>query len=353
MQMLKDQVRVFELDASDVGKKLFEAWRNSHVAIFDVSGQIDQIEAFDGSHRLWSTDRFVLSKNTCSGISFLRSPEPGKNAFLDHFGIRLVVAGTVEGAAAARKLIAGAGDVVVLDLQQSMLLETSSEGETTSDLTLWIPRSRLQSLVADEILLHGLILKGKTPGGATLGSALRTFAMHADQMTQDEMNAIADGLTELAAKLFASSLTAMKQAQSTPPTASFVTIRRFIDRNLSSSELGVDMIARSFGLSRASLYRLFEPIGGIATYIRKQRLDRAFREITAAGFANRRIGPIAYRCGFKNVAAFNRAFRETYGMKPTQARSANSAVRSCAAFSPANAGDAGLLAQWLLETTYR
>ena len=345
------QVRMFELGVSGVSTKLFEAWREAHLAVFDVAGQADQIETFDGKHQLWSTSRFVLSESACTGISFVRSPESARGKFLDHFGIRLVVAGTVEGAMGTRKIFAGAGDIVFLDLQQSILLETSIEGGLTSDLTLWIPRSRLQSLVAEENLLHGIVLKGSAPGGAVLGAALRTFTMHADHMTAGEMDELADGLVGLAARILASPLQVIKQSQVATPLASFVTIRRFIDRNLASHEFGIDMIAKSFGLSRASLYRLFEPIGGIASYIRKQRLDRAFQEITATGFTNRRIGPIAYRYGFKSAAVFSRAFRETYGIKPTQARSAASPIFPRIAVSPATDKEVGVLARWLLETS--
>jgi AraC-like DNA-binding protein len=339
--------RCFELGVS--GAKLFEAWREAHLAVFEVAGQTDQIETFDGKLKLWSTGRFVLNASACTGISFVRSPEPARGKLLDHFGIRLVQAGTAKGTVGTRKLLAAAGDLVFLDLQKSMRFETSIEGGVTSDLTLWIPRSRLQSLVAEEHLLHGVVLKDGVAGGAVLGAALRTFAMHADHVTVGEMDELADGLVGLAAKILASPLQAIKQSQFATPLESFVTIRRFIDANLASRELGIDMIAKSFGLSRASLYRLFEPIGGVASYIRKQRLARALQEITATGFANRRIGPIAYRCGFKSVAVFNRAFRQTYGIKPTQARSAASAIFPRTAISPAIDGDVGVLARWLLE----
>jgi AraC-like DNA-binding protein len=62
--------------------------------------------------------------------------------------------------------------------------------------------------------------------------------------------------------------------------------------------------------------------GGIANYIRKQRLNQAFQEIYAAEFANDRIGQIAYRFGFQNDNAFNRLFRATYGVSPREAREA-------------------------------
>jgi AraC-like DNA-binding protein len=346
-----DQVRVLELGAFGVGTKRFEAWREAHSAVFDVAGQADQIAAFDGKHRLWSTSRFVLSESACTGISYARSPGPVRGKLLDHFGIRLVAAGTIEGAVGTRKIFAGAGDLLFLDLQQSISFETSHKGGWTSDVTLWIPRSRMQSLIAEEHLLHGLVLKGGTPGAAVLGAALRSFTTHADHMTVDEMDAIADGLVELAAKIVASPLQGIEQSQAAAPLASFVSIRRFIDRNLLSRELGVDMIAKTFGLSRASLYRLFEPVGGIASFIRKQRLDRALQEITATGLTNRRIGPIAYRYGFKSAAVFSRTFRETYGIRPTQARSGASAIFNSTEASSATDSEIGVLARCLLEAS--
>ena len=49
--------------------------------------------------------------------------------------------------------------------------------------------------------------------------------------------------------------------------------------------------ATAFGLSRAALYRHFEPVGGIAAYIRSARHSRAYQEIVAPEFANQRIVP--------------------------------------------------------------
>ena len=53
------------------------------------------------------------------------------------------------------------------------------------------------------------------------------------------------------------------------PLGCFVTIR------LTSPDLDTKMISESFGLSRASLSRLFGPLGGVAGYVRRCRLDRA------------------------------------------------------------------------------
>ena len=102
------------------------------------------------------------------------------------------------------------------------------------------------------------------------------------------------------------------------PLETFITIRRFIDRNLAAPKLGPEMIAASFGLSRSTLYRLFEPTGGLSAYIRDVRMRRAYEEITSPARANRRIGPAAFALGFRNFSAFSRAFRETYGLTPAK-----------------------------------
>ncbi len=89
---------------------------------------------------------------------------------------------------------------------------------------------------------------------------------------------------------------------------------------MGARDLGVDKLANTFGLSRASLYRLFEPVGGVASYIGTRRLARARQELTAPGLEDRRIGPIAYRAGFQSIPAFNRAFRAAYGQTPRSTR---------------------------------
>ena len=96
--------------------------------------------------------------------------------------------------------------------------------------------------------------------------------------------------------------------------------------------------------SRASLYRLFEPVGGVACYIRSRRLVRARNELTAPGLQDRRIGPIAYRAGFQSIAAFNRAFRQAYGETPRSIRKPETDP-----IVPTSRGRMGVLTRWLLE----
>jgi AraC-like DNA-binding protein len=187
-------------------------------------------------------------------------------------------------------------------------------------VALWTVRDRILPLVSDENALHGLVLEAETPAGAVVGATMRAFAASAPRMRLTDFDAVSEGMVALATKSIAPALARAGDGVVPQPLASFVTVRRYIDRKLTSPDLSAKSIAAEFGLSRASLYRLFEPAGGIAKYIRKVRLSRAYQEITAAELSNRRIGFIAYQLGFKNVSAFSRLFHEVYGVTPGEAR---------------------------------
>jgi AraC-like DNA-binding protein len=338
--------RLEDLDRSRIG--LFAGWRRSVAAIFDVGAEPDEIGLFEGDIVAWSTARIALTDIKASRIRLIRSYETIAQSRIDHFAITFLASGSMAGFAGETDVDANVGDVVFKDLMQTLTLQTSLRGELTQFITLWIPRARLLASISNEKALHGLVLKGTSPAGALIGASLSSFAEQVPHMTTREMDSLADGLIELAARALIPTLEARSTSGSAVPLASFVSIRRFIDRNLGSPELGVDMIAKSFGLSRPSLYRLFEPIGGVAGYIRKQRLNRAYQDITTAEKADHRIGPIAYRLGFKNINSFNRAFREAYGKSPGEARQAARRGTSTTKTLTSEAIGAGILAQWLV-----
>jgi len=232
----------------------------------------------------------------------------------------LVQSGSSTGLAAGESIDARFGDVYVLDLAQAAHLEISIHEELTKTITLWVPRSSVLAAFSLDNLLHGLVIKGSSPAGALVGACLRCLAETSSRMTASEMNSLGTGVVMLVAKAIMPVLEETEETAVATPLNSFVTIRRYIDRNLASTTLDAEMIAKTFGLSRASIYRLFAPVGGVASYIRNARLKRAYQEISAPELADQRIGQIAYRFGFTNVSTFNRLFLTAYGVSPGEAR---------------------------------
>ena len=58
----------------------------------------------------------------------------------------------------------------------------------------------------------------------------------------------------------------------------------------------------------------------VARWIRRQRLESAYRDLTDPSRAALTIRDIALRWGFKHPADFTRAFRAAYGRTPRELR---------------------------------
>lgn len=95
-------------------------------------------------------------------------------------------------------------------------------------------------------------------------------------------------------------------------------VKAFIKENLSDADLSIEMISDSLGMSRATLYRVAEPLGGVRKYIRTQRLKLAHAKLLAGEESAQSITNLAFDLGFGTETAFRRAFKEAFGMPPSQ-----------------------------------
>jgi AraC-like DNA-binding protein len=281
---------------------------------------VDSSLGAEGDFVARATENFILSETASPRLRLVRSSETIRRGGVEGFAIHAQISRTAAGTIGDKTIECRAGDVFFVDLLQTLDLQISPGEETAAAVALWIQRQRMRASIDDENALHGFIVSHGSPAAALIGGSLRLFAQQAGKLTAKEMDALADGVAELAARSIAPLLPRIGGVEGGKPLATFVTIRHHIDQTLRSPTLSAETLATTFGLSRASLYRLFEPVGGVASYIRKSRLNRAYQDIVAAEYSNRRIGPIAYRLGFKNLSAFNRLFKNTYGVSPKEAR---------------------------------
>ena len=93
-------------------------------------------------------------------------------------------------------------------------------------------------------------------------------------------------------------------------------IRAHIERHLDDTDLTATTLLKTFGLSRATLFRIFESEGGVRHYIQGRRLSRAVIDIARSQGARGVVTEAAMRWGFSSCANFNRAIRNTYGVAP-------------------------------------
>lgn len=250
------------------------------------------------------------------GTTYAFSRDPGHIARsgLDLVFVQLTLEGSDMRTVNGETMLVEAGDISVFDLTRSM----HSQTQRCRNLTLVLPRHLLFSREAENDALHGLLLKRSTSTARLIGSHLRALFADLPEITRAEAPTVVAATANLVTGLIAPKIAARSRPSPTVRGAVIMEIRRYIEQHIALPDLGPDHLCKMFGLSRASLYRLFEPIGGVTDYIRTRRLRTALRMLANDG--KRTIGEIAYACGFADTSAFSRAFRNHFGMSPSEVR---------------------------------
>ena len=286
-------------------------WAKSWASFGDIE-RLGPEAAGEFTHLHDDTGGSALSVYNLLKLSFVRRPELDLDRPVDAIAVSLVVDGSMAIEVGGRVLNCQAGDGFLLDSGRDFRFVHDSL-TTTCICTYWLPRLRLPVAAAD--LVQGLMLSATSLPSAVLLSSLRVLAGRIDKMMPNELQDLTPGLAAM--------VTAAAQREAGPQIkwgreTRTSRVLKFIESNLTSSELEPDRIAGQFGLSRASLYRLFEPLGGVASYIRVRRLERARAELTAKGSSSRSIALVGRKFGYPDAASFSRAFRAQFGLSPMQ-----------------------------------
>ena len=100
-------------------------------------------------------------------------------------------------------------------------------------------------------------------------------------------------------------------------------VLRFIDDNLGDPDLTPQLVADRHHISLRGLYALFrDQPASVAEAIRRRRLARCHADLARPELSHQPVRTIAARWGFVGATAFSRAFREAYGITPTEHRAA-------------------------------
>lgn len=98
---------------------------------------------------------------------------------------------------------------------------------------------------------------------------------------------------------------------------------RLIEDQLLDPSLDTVSLMHALGLSRSSLYRAFQSVGGVKAYIRQRRLEHARDLLMRRTGPRPTVGEVAQACGFASDSHFSRAFRKAFGYSPGARREAD------------------------------
>lgn len=316
----------------------YEYWRMGVASLFDALPPKGDLEGFRADLASFNLGHFLIGTSSASAQSFVRSRERVAATGVDHLLIQLYVKGECAYDADGGVAKGVAGDIVCFDLSRSM----RSQATDMDIVSLILPRSmiRLTPRVIDD--LHGARVDGSSTLGVLLGEHMRTLARIAPQLAGPDGKLAAEVASAIVSSGFSAAVAAEREALM---DVNVQTIQIFIERNLTNPLLSADMIMRHFALSRSALYRLFEPIGGIADYIRERRLKLAYLKLTSVGSSRGSVAKLAYTTGFSSENAFSRAFQQRFGLRPSEAiRNAEAGIRLK---SDLGANDDNWMQSWL------
>ncbi|MCX4539099.1 helix-turn-helix domain-containing protein [Streptomyces sp. NBC_01565] len=214
------------------------------------------------------------------------------------------------------------GDLVLTDTSRPMENISGCDGGQAGVIMLQIPRSALplRSDRVDRLLAHRIPTVGGT--GAILARFLETLLEQAPRCRPEELPGLGTITLDLATACIAQHMGSLAEAPAEARARAMLQrISTFIEHNLADPALTPQAIADHHQISLRSLYVLFrdQPVS-IAACIRQRRLARCHADLASADLSSHPVEAIAARWGFFNASAFSRAFREAYGITPTEHR---------------------------------
>jgi len=235
----------------------------------------------------------------------------------DRLFVNLQLAGVGRVVQGDRAAIVPAGSFTIVDTAKPYRLEFDDAFEV---LSLRVPRKRLLPFTAgpDEVLARRV--DGQNGMGRVAVSFMRLLLDQADDLASDQRAEIATHLCDLIAS--ATRLAAPRRLDGRE-----LVRHRFVESavetlraSLADPELGVDTLARRFGVSTRYVQQAFTDAGlTVAAHIRALRLERCAHDL-----ANRHdrssIQAIAARWGFSDVPHFTRVFGRHFGRTPSSFR---------------------------------
>ena len=292
----------------------FAAWRDAINVLFDTRSAAPQSHGFQAS-----VDAYLCGETGVGMISAQAQHYDRSRSKLGRDGMDVyVLQYYLEGSCGQRDGATGTatrpGDLFIVDAAQPLATSTTD----SQFLSLAVPRRLLAPLLRSPDELSMRVLRGENPMIGLLRDHLCSLYRSAGQLTAAEVQAVMPGTLQLAAAAINCQVT---EANAPAVRESlFAAICRHIRHNLADLALSPEGVAAHFGISRATLYRLFEQEGGFVNYVRAQRLRQCHAILADRSQTHRSVAEIALTYGFSDASNFTRAYRRASGMSPRETR---------------------------------
>lgn len=293
----------------------FEAWRDLAVPYIDITPPEDAHAGFDATGTALRLGPFLLYTASLPAYDHARSALRIRRDSLDHWMIAICRRGLQRQRSGDDIVALRPGVPYVLSMARAF--EAQRAGAEIEWLALHVPRDAVPDLEPALAQALGRPLEGATAG--LLAGFLCQVAGTMDRLAAADLPHVATAAQALLTAALAPRSEAGVAAEASIEPIQLARLRRIIRENIGSATLGPARLCGMAGISRSRLYRLFEPLGGVARHIQRERLRFARRCIEDAA-DGRTVARIAEAAGFFDPSGFSRAFRQEFGCTPREAR---------------------------------
>lgn len=283
-------------------------WSDAATSVWDILSVEDDafcavVDLYQGGDLVFGT---VGSSPQFTAREMARIAEDG----IDYYAFQFYTSGQRQATAVGRDVILSKGDLLTVDMTQPI----ATASTRYSSLDLGIPRRLLAPLLTAPDAHGGRRHESTQPLTGLVRAHLAALYRAAPQMTVAQMESVQGATIALAAAAL-NGLVTQDQAEQVR-TATLFAVKRYIEDWLHDMTLSSVVVARRFSISRATLYRIMEPVGGFASYLRLRRLHRVRLDLASPTQRHLSVGEIAEAWGFVSHSAFAKSFRRCFGVSP-------------------------------------
>lgn len=283
----------------------FERWRTLLAPMYEVSPITPSAPLPFGSNIAYPIDDLVAHRTLLS-TQRLRRDRRRVDAGPDHYIAQLYRSGRFQGIVADKSISASRGIVTFIGrrhLLDGMLDRADAIG-------IVVPHTRLHGLPLED---HKLLFD--TARNRLLATQILNIYRRLPTTRADEAPALANEFVAFLHRLLDPSQ-ASDVLEGCELNGSLRALAgTIVEENLRRSNLSPEFVAGQMQVSRATLYRLFEPEGGVMQFVRGERL-KAVRDALADPMETRTLSRLADDFGFSSISQLSRSFRNCYGVPP-------------------------------------
>lgn len=294
----------------------FDAWRAFTAPCIDALPRDGVEHGFVARSESWRLEPFLLQHSRLPACDYRRTADQARRDDLDHWLIGICRDGRHR---------QRSGDQVT-DMAPGLphLFRTAAafhaerEGEAIDWIGLYLPRDALPELDGALSAAAGRALQG--PIGELLAGFLVELVQRLPAISVAEARHLAGSVQALLAAACAGDGRRLpEESQAAVATSQLARIRRMIRADLGSAGLTPARLCRRANVSRSTLYRLFDPFGGVMRYIQRERLRLTHRRLSDPE-ERESVARIAEAAGLFDPSSFSRAFRREFGCTPAEVR---------------------------------